>query len=189
MAQHIGLLGGSFNPAHEGHVYISQKALEILKLDEIWWLVSPQNPLKAEEGMASFNDRLHNCLALTDGRTGIKPSDFEQRHGLRYTCDTLKHLTEHYRDKKFVWLMGADNLLQFHQWKNWKKIMNSVPIGVFNRNTGSEDALKSKAALAFNHAQISLDSAAKLVTLSPPCWCFIDMPLHPASSTKIREGL
>ena len=116
--QRIGLLGGSFNPAHDGHVHISQCALKRLQLDQVWWLVTPQNPLKPSEGMAPFQERLETARSfVSDPR--ITVSDFEYRIGSRYTIDALDSLFRNYPGVRFVWLMGADNLLEAHRWHRW----------------------------------------------------------------------
>ena len=123
----IGLLGGSFNPAHEGHRMISLIALKRLGLDEVWWLVSPQNPLKPVAGMAPFAERLASARAVA-GHRRIKVSDIETRLGTHFTRDTLKRLAQRRRQHDFVWLMGADNLVQFPKWEGWQEIFNTVPL-------------------------------------------------------------
>ena len=142
----VGLLGGSFNPAHEGHLYISRLALKALRLDEVWWLVSPQNPLKPQAGMAPFAERLAGARALARDRR-IKVSAIEQDLATRYTVDTLDKLAQRYRDLRFVWLIGADNLEQLPKWKGWSRIFHMVPIAVFARDTYDSRALTGQAAL------------------------------------------
>ena len=141
----VGLLGGSFNPAHAGHLHISLVALKKLKLDEVWWLVSPGNPLKDPLTLAPFEQRFASAKALAS-HPGIKVSDFEQRAGTRYTADTLAKLMKRYPQVQFVWLMGADNLVQFHHWQRWDWIFSHVPVVVFDRAPYSHGA---KAAIAY----------------------------------------
>ena len=129
---HIGLLGGSFNPAHEGHLEISLLALEKLSLDCIWWMVSPQNPLKPKKGMASISERLSTARSAADDPR-ISVTDIETELGTLYTADTLLALRDHFSETRFVWLMGADNLLQMHHWQKWSKIFYTVPVAVFAR--------------------------------------------------------
>jgi nicotinic acid mononucleotide adenylyltransferase len=290
----IGLLGGSFNPAHEGHLYISRKALELLGLDEVWWLVSPQNPLKDNAEMAPFAERVEYATRLALSDPNIKISDFEYRlvnkamdkpvdnsvgnyvhnsvekpvskdvdssvdssvdksvrnsvgnavsnsvhkavdnfgskpvdnsvdnhvsslvdnsvdcivgsavdkavgksvdkcvdksvgcgSGRAYTCDTILAIQAAFPDNKFVWLMGADNLIQFHKWHQWREIMNLLPVAVFNRGgIDKEAALSSEAAHEF--AANRLDDAMQLITTAPPVWAFLGIEKHPLSSTHLR---
>src|SRR5215210_1635513 len=123
----IGLLGGSFNPAHRGHRRISLAALDALGLDEVWWLVSPGNPLKAAEGMAPFEARLQSAIDAAR-RAPIRVSDFEARAGTRFTVDTLSRLLRSHPSDRFIWLMGADTVAQFHQWRQWRRLARRVPI-------------------------------------------------------------
>lgn len=183
----IGLLGGSFNPAHEGHVYISEKALEILGLDEVWWLVSPQNPLKSPEGMAPFAERFEGAERLVADFPAIKVSDVESRLGTQYTYDTLKTLTRGQPERAFVWLMGADNLAQISQWHNWKEIFELVPVAVFNRETSEADPMACEAAQHFASGKIDTQ-LHMLAQKKPPAWCFVNISPHSASSTAIRKN-
>ena len=129
----IGLLGGSFNPAHSGHKRISLAAMDALGLDEVWWLVSPGNPLKAgRKDMASFEDRFASAKEISR-RSRIKVSDFERRAGTRYTIDTVRELEQRYPNDRFIWLMGGDTVAEFHQWKAWRKLAESLPIAVIHR--------------------------------------------------------
>lgn len=131
-AKRVGLLGGSFNPAHRGHVHISQEAMKRLRLDAVWWLVSPQNPLKSAEDMAPQAIRLASARAIArDPR--IVPTDVERKLGTRYTVDTLKALVDLHPSTRFIWLMGGDNLQSFHRWHQWRQIVRVVPIAVVLR--------------------------------------------------------
>lgn len=184
----IGLLGGSFNPAHAGHVYISRMALKHLKLDEIWWLVSPQNPLKDARGMAPLAQRLASAERVARPSARITPTTLETTLGTRYTVDTLKALENAYPNIHFVWLMGADNLSQIHRWKNWKSIFRQVSIAVFDRAPHGARSSESRAAKYFATAQVPEHYSGKLVFMKPPAWIFLHVPRHPASATALRQA-
>ena len=179
-------MGGSFNPAHAGHRHISLLALKLLKLDQVWWLVSPQNPLKPVAGMAPLAERLSQA-ALTARHPRIKVTDLERLLGTRYTADTLARLQRNFPRMRFVWLMGADNLSQIHRWDRWERIFAMLPIAVFDRPLYSLRALASKAARRFAGRRFRLSDAGRLGDLMAPAWIFIRAPLHPASATAIRE--
>ncbi len=181
----IGLLGGSFNPAHEGHRHISLLALELLGLDQVWWLVSPQNPLKPSRDMAPFADRTKQARVVARHPL-IRVSEIEASLGTRYTADTLQALTATHRRMRFVWIMGADNLLQVPNWRRWPDIFESVPIAVFDRPTYSLRALQGKAARRFRGARIHPRLARQLASLTPPAWVFLDRARDPRSATAIR---
>jgi nicotinate-nucleotide adenylyltransferase len=184
----IGLLGGSFNPAHEGHLHISRTALQRLGLDEIWWLVSPQNPLKPAENMAPFGDRLATARAVVQ-HPRIRVSDIEQRLGTRYTVDTVRALARRYPDCGFVWLIGADNFIQFPAWRAWEAIMRTVPIAVFARPAYSFRALAGRAASCYARYRLREEASGSITRRKPPRWVFLHIKLHPASATAIRAGL
>lgn len=183
----IGLLGGSFNPAHAGHVHVSKLCLDQLGLDEVWWLVSPQNPLKSTTDMAPFDERFAGARAVTKDEPCIRVSDAERHFGTRYTVDTLAALKAEYPDHAFVWMIGADNLRQMHRWRGWRAIFGAVPIAVFPRAPYSLRALGGRAARRFDAARIPSSRAKRLVTLAPPAWVFLRAPLHAASATQIRR--
>jgi nicotinate-nucleotide adenylyltransferase len=178
----IGLLGGSFNPAHEGHRHISLIALQRLRLDAVWWLVSPQNPLKPREGMASQAERL-GFAQKTARHPRIIPTDIERHLGTRYTVDTLAQLKRRFPCVRFVWLMGADNLIQITRWRRWEKIFASAAVAVFARSPYSP-ALYGQAAKRFAHCKTE---SRKLFSHAPPAWSFLRIRLHPASATAIRS--
>lgn len=169
----IGLLGGSFNPAHEGHLHISKIALKKLKLDEIWWLVSPQNPLKPAKDMAPLSARLKSAeeiIAKSKKYAGrIIASDIERKLATVYTADTLQQLRKKFPTHEFYWLMGADNLLQFPQWKNWERIPTLAKIHVFDRDKLYKQSMQCEAYTKFKE-QIT----------------YHKIRLNPLSSTKIR---
>jgi nicotinate-nucleotide adenylyltransferase len=181
----IGLLGGSFNPAHEGHRHISLLALKLLGLHQVWWLVSPQNPLKPSRGMAPFEDRTTEARVVARHPL-IRVSEIEASLGTRYTADTLQVLNTTHRHMRFVWIMGADNLLQLPGWRRWPDIFESVPIAVFDRPTYSLRALQGKAARRFRGARIHPRQARRLASLTPPAWVFLDRARDPRSATAIR---
>ena len=182
----VGLLGGSFNPAHDGHRHISVQALKLLGLDEVWWLVSPLNPLKQAKDMASYECRLKTAEQIAR-HPRIKVSDIEYRIGTRYTIDTLTKLKETFPDINFVWLMGADNLEQLPQWRCWREIMHTVPVAVFARKHYALKALHGKAARLYHLYRRTPSEAANLAFCKPPAWVFLPIRKHPASSTEIRK--
>lgn len=181
----VGLLGGSFNPAHEGHRAISVAALKRLRLDRVVWLVSPQNPLKSTREMSSFVERYASAQAMAR-HPRLVVSDFEQRHGTRYTVDTLRLLQRDCRTR-FLWLIGADNLAQLPRWRGWREIMRRVPVAVFDREPYSYRALACQAAGAFGRARLPERAAARLADAEPPAWVFVRFRRQPVSSTAIRR--
>jgi nicotinate-nucleotide adenylyltransferase len=182
----IGLLGGSFNPAHPGHRHISLVALERLRLDAVWWLVSPQNPLKPVAGMAPYAERLAAARRMAR-HPRIKVSELESRLGTRYTADTVRALKARFPGVTFVWLMGADNLAQIVAWQNWQQIFTELSIAIFDRPSYSFKALAGKAASRFGKARLRQRAAGLLARRRPPAWVFLHCRLHPASATAIRR--
>lgn len=185
--QRIGLLGGSFNPAHDGHRYISEEALRRLRLDAVWWLVSPQNPLKPARGMAALADRLASARRVAD-HPRIRVTDLEARLGTRFTADTLAALTRRYPQARFVWLMGADNLVQLPFWQRWSSIVNTVVIAVFARHPYDGNAMAGRAARRFARCRIPATAASTLADRQPPAWLFLPLRRHPAAATRLREA-
>lgn len=181
----IGLLGGSFNPAHEGHRHISLAAMKRLGLDQVWWLVSPQNPLKSSADMAALDLRVSTAQAKAR-HPRILVTAVEVSLGTRYTDETLRELQARFPRTRFVWLMGADNLLQVTRWRNWRQIFGRVPVAVFPRHPYSIRALGGKAARRFARNRVDAASACVLPSMEPPAWVFLDGSLHPASATSIR---
>lgn len=182
--QRIGLLGGSFDPPHAGHVRITEEALRRFGLDRVWWLVSPGNPLKAE-GPAPMARRLAAArAAITDPRVLV--TDVEARIGTRHTAQTLRALCARYPQVRFVWLMGADNLAAIHRWDSWRRIMALTPVGVVARPGWGLPALNSVAARAFAGARLPEARARSLADQAPPAWCYIRIPLLDISSTDLR---
>jgi nicotinate-nucleotide adenylyltransferase len=182
----VGLLGGSFNPAHGGHLHVSREALKRLDLDEVWWLVSPQNPLKPRAGMGGLEERLANARAVAR-HPRIKVTDLETRLGTSYTADTLAALKRRFPHTRFVWLMGADNLLQISRWERWKNIFELVPIAVFARPSYSLRSLSGSAARRFARRRVSLQGARRLADTVPPAWVFLPVRLDARSATDIRS--
>lgn len=183
----IGLLGGSFNPAHDGHRFISRLALEHLGLDEVWWMVAPQNPLKPVAGMAPFKERLAAARRFATS-SAIVVTGIEQELGTRYTADTIKRLQTRAPSARFVWLMGADNLSTVHRWRHWQSIFERVPVAVFDRSPYSFSCLASRAAVRYRRHRLPAWRAKSLAVQAPPVWTFVLGPRHPASATAIRQG-
>lgn len=184
--QRIGLFGGSFNPAHRGHVQISETALRRLALDEVWWLVSPQNPLKSKAVMAEFDVRLAAARRLAR-HPRIHVSSLEAVLGTQYTAEALSALRQRFSRVRFVWLMGADNLCQLERWKDWEKIFYTVTVAVFDRPSYALRACAAKPARRFGSFRLMERAAPSLGCRSPPAWVFIHDRLNPLSATQIRN--
>ncbi|MFQ5624216.1 MAG: nicotinate-nucleotide adenylyltransferase [Paracoccaceae bacterium] len=180
----VGLLGGSFDPPHAGHVHISRWAMRRFGLDRVWWLVSPGNPLKAD-GPAPLERRMAACRALVR-HPRILVTDIEARMGTRYTAQTLAGLFGRYPGVRFVWLMGADNLGQFHRWENWQWIMENVPIGVMARHGQQVSAGLSPAAARYRRFRLDARRARRLPFARPPAWCLLTGRMVDQSSSAIR---
>lgn len=180
------MLGGSFNPAHAGHRHISLEALRRLGLDRVWWLVTPQNPLKPRDGMAPLAERIAGARAVAR-HPRIVVTDIERRLGTTYTADTLEALSRRYPRARLVWIMGADNLRQISHWERWTDIFKGVPVAVFDRPSYSLSALSSVAARRFRAARRPARAARALAMDTPPAWVFLAIPRHPASATAIRR--
>jgi nicotinate-nucleotide adenylyltransferase len=181
----VGLLGGSFNPAHGGHLHISRLALKHLNLDQVWWLVSPQNPLKPAAGMAPLPERLGHARALAaDPR--ILPTDIERRLGTLYAVDTLERLRGRFPHTRFVWVMGADNLIEAPLWKRWRAFFRMVPIAVFARPSYPFRALTAKAARCLAPYRVGPGRSSALAGMTPPAWMFLPTRQDVTSATAIR---
>ena len=181
----IGLLGGSFNPAHRGHRQLSLAALDALGLDEIWWLVSPGNPLKEGSDMAPYEARLASAFAAARGAP-IRPTDFERSAGTRYTVDTLRELLSRYPQHRFVWLMGSDSLPNFHLWREWRQLARLVPIAVLPR-PGYDSAARAARAMGWLRRFVRPPGQAKRWTdWSVPAITFLRLPPDPTSATGLR---
>ncbi|RFU13369.1 nicotinate-nucleotide adenylyltransferase [Rhodobacteraceae bacterium W635] len=182
--QVIGLLGGSFDPPHAGHLHISREALKRFRLDRLWWLVSPGNPLKPE-GPAPIERRLAAARGLI-GHPRIEVTDIEARLGTRYTAETLGRIFALYPGVRFVWLMGADNLASLHRWQDWHWIMRNVPVGVLARPGQRISARTAKAAQIYRPFKLPAAAARGLGRTRPPAWCFLNVPMVDVSSSEIR---
>ncbi|PUB18587.1 nicotinate-nucleotide adenylyltransferase [Yoonia sediminilitoris] len=182
--QVIGLLGGSFDPPHEGHVHITKAALKRFDLDRVWWLVSPGNPLKTA-GPAPIDDRLQAARAvMTHPRVLV--TDIETHLGTRYTAQTIAALHRRYPGVRFVWLMGADNLTGLHRWHDWRWIMDNVPVGVLARPGDRLAARTSKAARIYAQAKLPKQASHGLGRRKAPVWSFVNLPMSDQSSSAIR---
>lgn len=179
----VGLLGGSFDPAHEGHVHITREALRRIGLDRVWWLVSPGNPLKSRQP-APMADRIARARAMLGDDPRVIVSDLEARLGTRATIDTLRRLQALYPGVRFVWIMGADNLVQFHRWRAWREILARVPVAVMARPGAGLAGRMSVAARAYRSVEVA--RAEGLGERPPAAWCFVNMPLNGESSSAIR---
>ncbi|WP_121063263.1 nicotinate-nucleotide adenylyltransferase [Chachezhania antarctica] len=184
--QCVGLLGGSFDPPHAGHVHITREALKRFGLDRIWWMVSPGNPLKAH-GPAPLDQRLAEARRLMR-HPRVTVTGIEARLGTRATADTLVALRTLYPHVNFVWLMGADNLVQLSQWRDWTSIMDSVPVGVLARPGQRVSARTSVAAQLYSRYRISGWASHLLARADAPAWCFVNVPMVDLSSSAIRAG-
>lgn len=182
----IGLFGGSFNPPHEGHKLVAEIALKRLGLDRLWWMVTPGNPLKSHNGLAPLGERIAACEAMaTDPR--IKVTAFEKRMNNSYTAETLAAVKARNPDCHFVWIMGADNLKNFHRWQKWQDIAATYPIAVIDRPGSTLAYLSSKMAKTFDYARVDETEARALPFRKAPAWTFIHGPRSTLSSTLIRE--
>lgn len=180
----VGLLGGSFDPPHPGHVHITREALKRFGLDRVLWLVSPGNPLKAR-GPAELGRRMAAARDIMQ-HPRVHISDFEAHAGTRYTAQTLRLLRQRCPGVRFVWLMGADNLAQFHRWKDWQQIMDTVPVGVLARPGDRISARMSPAARLYAPARLSALASPLLGRAQAPAWCFVNVPMSGTSSSAIR---
>ena len=181
----VGLYGGSFNPAHEGHAHVAETARRRLRLDRVIWLVSPQNPLKSADETQSLDARMAGARALAKG-PGMIVSDAETRLGSAYTIDTVRALKRRYPRVKFVWIMGADSLASFHRWRGWTQIMREVPVAVVSRPWISLKSRFSPAALRFARSRRTSRGAATLADARPPAWTFLFGRFNFQSSTALR---
>lgn len=184
--QVIGLLGGSFDPAHAGHVQLTRTALSRLSLDRVWWVVSPGNPLKAR-GPADIDRRIAHARRIMQ-HPRVEITDIEARIGTRFTAETLLELRRLYPGVTFVWLMGADNMVQLSQWRDWEEIVASTPMAVFARPGDRIAARTAKAATVFRHGRLRAQEAHVLPHLKAPAWVFLNMPMTPVSSSAIRAA-
>jgi nicotinate-nucleotide adenylyltransferase len=186
-ATYTGLLGGSFNPAHGGHRRITLFGMDALELDETWWLVSPGNPLKPQAGMAPLAARLKSARNQSR-RARIVPTAIEQQLGTRYTVDTLAKLTRRYPKRRFIWLMGSDNLAQLHRWKDWRRIARTMPIAVIARPGYGADAMTSPAMAWLRRYRVPAASIRKRGQWSAPALVLLRFDPDYRSATAIRRA-
>ena len=183
----IGLFGGSFNPPHEGHRLVSRQVMRRLHLDQIWWLVSPGNPLKDNSGLAPLEKRMAAARDLVT-LPGVHITGFEAAFGFRYTFDTLSHLRARLGDRRLVWIMGADNLASFHDWEHWRDIAALLPMAVYVRPGNTRKATASPAATTLARYRIDETDAALLPDLEAPAWVFLNGIMCGLSSTALRAA-
>ena len=186
--QTIGLMGGSFNPAHSGHRLISELAIKRLGLNKVWWLVSPQNPLKPSAGMANIKERVQNAVKISRNPK-IKVMTVESFLDTQYTADLLKILSKRFSSTRFIWIMGADNLLQFSEWKNWEEITSLVRIAIFDRPNFSLKSLAADMPRRFSGNRLREREGLLLKYRKPPAWIFFHSNLSHISATKIRSQI
>ncbi|WP_292103769.1 nicotinate-nucleotide adenylyltransferase [Brevundimonas sp.] len=183
----VGLLGGSFNPAHEGHAHVAETAMQRLGLDRVIWLVSPQNPLKDHSETAPLAERMASAQAFARGPAMVV-SDFESRVGCRWTVDTLRAITARHPGVKFVWLMGSDNLATFHRWRGWTDIAAAMPMAVIARPGSQLQSRTAPAARRYAAFRVPQEQARLLPDTPAPAWTYLTAPLNRASSTAIRAA-
>ncbi|KLK91027.1 nicotinate-nucleotide adenylyltransferase [Microvirga vignae] len=182
----IGLYGGSFNPAHAGHRHVSLMALKRLRLDRLWWVVTPGNPLKDTGELASTAMRVKQAKEMAEDPR-IDVTAFEGEICARYTIDTLAYLKRRFPGVHFVWVMGADNLAGFHRWRGWRRIARMMPMAIIDRPGWTLKAMRSRTAVALSSGRISEGRAPALAGLRPPAWVFLHGPRSHLSSTMLRR--
>jgi nicotinate-nucleotide adenylyltransferase len=183
----IGLLGGSFNPAHRGHRHISKAALARLGLDRLWWVVTPGNPLKGGVEQASLAERMRQARRVA-AHPRIEVTGFEAALASPFTADTVAFLKRRFPGVHFVWIMGGDNLAQFARWRDWRRIFRTMPVAVLDRPLARHKALASPAARHFAAFRIGEAQARSLPLMAPPAWIYLTIRLTAASSTQLRRA-
>ncbi len=182
----IGLFGGSFDPTHRGHVTASETARHRLGLDQVWWLATPGNPLKQQHPSKDLAERITDARTMTQGRR-ISVTGIEAAIGSRYTADTVVWLRKRLKGVSLVWIMGADNLVGFHRWQDWRRIMTTVPVVVVDRPGYTLAALSAPAARQFRNSQVPERRARSLPDMEAPAWTFLHGPRVALSSTELRK--
>ncbi len=182
----IGLLGGSFNPPHAGHLLIAELALKRLELDRVWWLVSPGNPVKSHTNLEDLKARTEKTKALIISKR-MSVTAFENQLPTNYTADTIKFLKHRHPNVHFIWLMGADNLMSFHRWQRWQEIFETIPIAVFDRPGYRLKAMASPAVQKYRRFQIDAIAEKKLPLKKAPAWGYLTHKLSTLSSTELRR--
>jgi len=183
----VGLFGGSFNPPHAGHALVAEIALRRLRLDQLWWIVTPGNPLKNTSDLAPLGERIERSERLIhDPR--VKVTAFEAAHRIRYTADTLELVKRRNPGVDFVWIMGADSLATFHRWQRWREIAATFPIAVVDRPGSTLAFLSSVMAKTYARSRVDEDGAPRLARMRAPAWTFVHGPRSSLSSTALRQG-
>jgi nicotinate-nucleotide adenylyltransferase len=185
--QKIGILGGSFNPAHEGHLSISKIALQRLNLDVVWWIISPRNPLKKYDILYDFEERVSSAEKVID-TNHISISKLEKDAQIKYTIGTVEYLNTRYFGTKFIWIMGADNLKDFHRWREWDKLAQKVPIAIIDRPSSSLDVTSSLFANKYRKYRVDEADAQNLADKKKPAWVFLHSKLNDQSSSQLRNS-
>ena len=185
--QRVGVMGGSFDPPHEGHLIVAQTALRRLQLDQLWWLVTPGNPLKSHDRLQSLEDRMAACRRMAGSDPAMHVTGFEAQLDSAFTAQTLEFLGRRMPGVAFCWVMGADNLAHVHFWQNWRGIARALPLAVIDRPDWRLRALASPAAQALRRYRVPETDAASLPGRRPPCWTFLTAKLSPLSSTELRQ--
>ena len=183
----VGLFGGSFNPPHAGHALVAEIALRRLDLDQLWWIVTPGNPLQSTRELAPLAERIR-LSEETAVNPRIKVTAFEAANRVRFTADTLALVRARNPGVDFVWIMGADSLRDFHRWQRWRQIMLTFPVAVIDRPGATLSFLSSVAAKTFDYARIDERDAPLLARLEAPAWTFIHGPRSSLSSTALRAA-
>ncbi len=189
--QRVGLFGGSFNPPHSGHAHVARTAMAHLDLDRVLWLVSPQNPLKPAGQTADLSERMAQTRAVAKTASqglSMIVSDVESRIGASFTIDTLRALKARHPGVQFVWIMGADNLAQFHRWRGWLQIMQLMPVAVIARPGSLLRSRFAPAAKRFASSRIDDAASHGLASRTAPAWVYLNAPLNHVSSSAIRAG-
>lgn len=181
----IGLLGGSFNPAHEGHLHVAETAMQTIGLDWVWWIVARGNPLKQEHG--DFDERFESARAVTQHRPRMRVSDWERAAGISYTVDLIASVQQRAPSAKFVWLMGGDSLASFHKWKDWQAVASSLPVAVVARPGTQQAGLQSPFAQRFKSRRLPSSRLKQLPQSTAPAWGYLQAPLNFQSSTALRN--
>ncbi|WP_317992724.1 nicotinate-nucleotide adenylyltransferase [Bartonella gliris] len=181
----VGLFGGSFNPPHAGHLLVAKIAIRRLRLDQLWWMVTPGNPLKDCTHLPSLEERMRLSVGLVD-HAKIRVTGFEQAIGSTVSVDTVSHILAHYHGVHFVWVMGADSLATFHHWFRWRDIVSMLPIAVINRPFAHMSALSSPMAHIYRSFRLDERESIRLPFMKPPAWTYLHGPLSFQSSTNLR---
>ncbi|WP_425349887.1 nicotinate-nucleotide adenylyltransferase [Mangrovicella endophytica] len=183
----VGLFGGSFNPPHAGHLLVAETAIRRLRLDRLWWMVTPGNPLKDHGALKPLGERLAASRRLVGNRR-IDVTAFEAAHRIRYTAETLALVLRRRPEVDFVWIMGADSLASFHRWRDWRWIVEHMPVAVVDRPGSTLALLSSPTAVTFGRSRVAEAAAASLPRRPAPAWVFLHGPRSMLSSTRLRAG-